>query len=149
MGTASDRVGLSDVGLLLIRGIVGVVFAFHGSQKLFGWFGGGGISATAEAMAGMGLPLPTLSAYLAGGAEFFGGVALIIGLAVPIAAVPLVITMLVASFVAHGHAFSLQHGGMEYALTLGLVTAGLGLTGGGRISVMALWPRAVEQPNAT
>lgn len=129
----------TDAGLLAIRAMLGVVFMFHGSQKLFGWFGGGGLGGTAGFMEQIGLPLPTVSAFMAGGAEFFGGVALVLGLGTRIAAIPLVFTMLVAAFVVHRQAFSIQQGGMEYALTLAVVLVGLTLTGGGRFSVPALW----------
>ena len=128
----------NDVGLLAIRGMLGVVFVFHGSQKLFGWFGGGGLGGAAGFMEQIGMPLPAVSAFMAGAAEFFGGLALMLGLATRIAAVPLVFTMLVAAFVVHGGAFSVQQGGMEYPFTLAIILVGLGLTGGGRLSVGAL-----------
>jgi putative oxidoreductase len=128
----------TDAGLLAIRGMLGVVFMFHGSQKLFAWFGGHGLSGTAGFMEQIGMPLPAVSAFLAGAAEFFGGLALLLGLGTRLAVLPLVFTMLVASFVVHGGAFSAQQGGMEYPLTLAIVSAGLGLTGGGRLTVTAL-----------
>lgn len=123
-----------DAGLFLIRFMVAVVFMFHGAQKLFGVFGGGGVSGTAEAFAGMGIPMATVSAVLAGAAEFFGGLAFLTGCFQRWAAVPLTFTMLVASFTAHS-GFSMQTGGMEYPLTLAFVSAGLGLTGAGAWSV--------------
>jgi putative oxidoreductase len=137
------------VGLFFIRGMLGVVFMFHGSQKLFGWFGGGGLSGTAGFMEQIGLPLPAVSAIMAGAAEFFGGLALLLGLGTRIATLPLVFTMLVAAFVVHGGAFSVQQGGMEYPLTLAIVLAGLGLTGGGRLSVGARLNSRVAPGKAT
>jgi putative oxidoreductase len=129
-----------DAGLFLIRVMVGVVFMFHGSQKLFGMFGGGGLEATAGFMGQLGLPMPgMMSAVLAGGAEFFGGLAFVVGFGTRLAAVPLVITMLVASFMVHGKAFSLQNGGMEYALTLAIISLGLGFAGSGRWALSSLW----------
>jgi putative oxidoreductase len=128
----------NDFGLLAIRGMVGVVFIFHGAQKLFGWWGGGGLGATAGFMEQIGLPLPGVSAFMAGAAEFFGGLALVLGLGTRLAAVPLVFTMLVASFVVHGGAFSARESGMEYPLTLAVVTLGLALTGGGRVGLETL-----------
>ena len=64
----------ADIGLFLIRAVLAVVFIYHGSQKLFGWFGGHGIGGTAGWMESMGIPYPMLSAVLAGGTEFFGGI---------------------------------------------------------------------------
>lgn len=129
-----------DAGLLAMRAMVGVVFFFHGSQKLFAWFGGPGMHGTADFMATMGIPLPHVSAVLVGATEFFGGLALLVGLATRLVTVPMIFSMLVAVFVVHRHAFSAQQGGMEYPLTLAVVLFGLGLTGAGRFSVTALLP---------
>ncbi|MBK8974568.1 MAG: DoxX family protein [Planctomycetes bacterium] len=135
----------ADLGLLLARAFVGLVFAFHGSQKLFGWFGGYGLEATGQWMESIGIPFGTVSALLAGAAELGGGLLLIAGLLQPLVAVPLVVTMLVAALTAH-QGFAAQAGGMEYPLTLAFVTAGLGLTGAGRF---ALGARAAESPVAS
>ena len=134
----AHRLGLAlahaGFGQLLIRGILGVVFLFHGSQKLFGLFGGGGINGTAGFFESLGLPLPTVSALMAGGTEFFGGALLILGLLTRPAAVGLAFTMAVAIWTAHRDAFAASAGGMEYALTLGVVALGLALLGPGPIS---------------
>src|SRR5687768_12825165 len=83
---------------LVLRVPVGIIFIAHGAQKLFGWYGGYGLQATGEAFASMGLIPGFLMASLAGGAEFFGGLALVFGLLVRPAAAVLAITMLVAIF---------------------------------------------------
>lgn len=134
----SASVTATDIGLLLIRLMVGLVYLFHGSQKLFGWFGGGGLAGTAEAMGDMGLPVPLLSAALTGLAEFAGGLAVLTGVMVRVLVWPLVFAMLVASFWVHGGAFSVQHDGMEFPLTMAFVLAGLGLTGPGRLNLLDL-----------
>jgi putative oxidoreductase len=126
---------LVDAGLLLARIMLAVVFVFHGSQKLFAAFGGPGIQGFAGFLGQLGVPLPTVSAYLAGGAEFFGGLLLLAGAFTRLATVPMIFTMLVASFAVHGNAFSIQQGGMEYALTLAVFLLVLCLTGAGRVSV--------------
>ena len=64
--------------------------------------------------------------------------ALLLGTGVRLAAVPLTVTMLVAAFVAHGQAFDIQKGGMEYPLTLAVIVLALGLAGPGRFNVMNL-----------
>ncbi len=130
-----------DVGLLLIRLLPGVVFVFHGSQKVFGAFGGGGMEGFTGFLASMNVPAPALNAWAAALTELVGGAALIVGLATRIVGVPLTVTMLVASFMVHGGAFSAQDNGMEYPLTLAFIAAGLVFTGAGRISVDALLPR--------
>ncbi|HCT46185.1 MAG: hypothetical protein CMJ35_03135 [Phycisphaerae bacterium] len=136
MGTQNNiQVTLSDAGLLIARSMIGVVGIYHGGQKLFGMFGGGGFASTAEAMEAMGMPLPTLSAAAAGSAEFFGGIAIALGLLTRFAGANFAFTMLVASFAVHGGAFGSQNGGMEYPLTLGMIALALTLTGPGRFSL--------------
>jgi putative oxidoreductase len=124
-----------DIGLLMIRAMVGFVFVFHGGQKLFGWWEGAGMEGFISGLEKMQVPSPMIAAWLAALAEFGGGLALIAGLGTRIAAVPLVFTMAVAAFKAHAGKFSAQVGGMEYPLTLGIVSLGILFTGPGRISV--------------
>ncbi|MGE3314971.1 MAG: DoxX family protein, partial [Planctomycetaceae bacterium] len=109
------------------------------AQKLFGYFDGPGIQGFAAGLEKMQIPQPLVNAYLAGGAEFFGGALLVLGLFTRLASIPLLVTMLVAVFVAHREAFSLKNGGMEYALTLACVVAGIGLLGPGCLSFDALF----------
>lgn len=123
-----------DLGLLSMRLMLGVVFVFHGAQKLFGVFGGHGIEGTAQFFESIGIPLPTVSVIAAGGAEFFGGLLLAAGVAPRLAALALAGTMFVAAFTAHS-GFAAQAGGMEYPLTLGVVSLGLFLTGPGRLTL--------------
>ncbi|KZZ30865.1 DoxX family protein, partial [Oleiphilus sp. HI0086] len=81
---------------LPIRIGAGITFAAHGSQKLFGWFGGYGLDGTAGWMESIGLSPGILMAGLAGSAEFFAGLLLIVGFLVRPAALVLAITMIVA-----------------------------------------------------
>lgn len=132
---------LTDLGLLLIRAVLAAVFIFHGGQKLFGLFGGPGLEGAAAGMAQLGLPLPWLSALLAGSAEFFGGIVLLLGSGARLAAVPMAFTMLVAILTVHNSAFDSRAGGMEFPLTLGVVLTALALTGPGRLTVGKLLRR--------
>lgn len=134
----------ADIGLLILRVTLGVVFIYHGGQKLFGLFGGYGLAGTAQWMGSIGIPLPYVSALAAGSAEFFGGLALLLGLWTRVAAVPMVFTMLVAIVSAHWGKFDAQSGGMEYPLTLAAALAALALIGGGRLTVLALFGRAIR-----
>ena len=86
---------------LILRVPVGLILAAHGAQKLFGWFGGYGLEGTAQWLASIGLAPGTLMALLAGGAEFFGGLALVLGLLTRPAALVSAFTMLVAIFAVH------------------------------------------------
>lgn len=142
----ANHIVARDLGLLIIRLMPGLAFAFHGAQKLFGMFGGHGLDATAGWMESVGIPFPASSAVLAGSAEFFGGLSLITGLGARWMCLPLAFTMLVATTTLSG--FDVRASGMEYALTLGMVSAGLFLTGPG--SLVLRIPRAHQaEPRAT
>ena len=128
----------SDAGLagLILRVPVGVVLMAHGAQKLFGWFGGYGLQGTGQWMASIGLEPGIVMAFLAGSAEFFGGLALIAGALTRPAALVSAFTMLVAIFSVHfEHGLFLSNNGYEYALTLLAATLALTIQGAGRYSV--------------
>lgn len=91
---------LQNYFLLAVRLIWGFLFIFPGWSKLVD------IKSTTAAFAKMGIAYPDISAYLAGGAEFFGGILLIVGLFSRIVSIPLIITMIVAYATAHSAAFS-------------------------------------------
>ncbi|HUH37286.1 MAG TPA: DoxX family protein [Spongiibacteraceae bacterium] len=121
---------------LPLRVAAGVIFTAHGAQKLFGWFGGHGLEGTAGWMGSIGLEPAVLMAALAGGAEFFGGLALIAGLLVRPAAVVLALTMLVAIFAVHAsNGLFMANNGYEFALALLAVSAGLAIRGAGSVSI--------------
>jgi putative oxidoreductase len=126
-----------DLGLLIIRLMLAAIGIFHGSQKLFGAFGGHGIEGFAQSLDKMGIPLPVPAAWLTGLSELAGGILIGIGLWTRIAPIPWAISMLVAFFVAHQAKFDSQKGGGEYALTLAAVLIALVFTGPGRYSVEA------------
>ncbi|PWB30721.1 DoxX family protein [Pseudomonas sp. SDI] len=106
-------------GITVLRIIVGIIFMAHGSQKLFGLFGGGGLAGTAQYMESIGLHPGTLMAMLAGGAEFFGGLALVIGLLARPAALAIVGLLVVAIFSVHiNNGLFMANNGYEFALAL-------------------------------
>lgn len=129
----------SSWGALALRIPVGIIFAAHGAQKLFGWFGGYGLEGTGQWMDSIGLSPGYLMALLAGGAEFFGGLALIIGLLVRLASAVLAVAMLVAIFSVHiGNGLFMSNNGYEFGLALLAVSVSLLFSGAGRASVDAL-----------
>jgi len=115
-----------EVGLFLIHVVVGLLIAAHGSQKLFGWFGGGGVEGTGGMMESLGLVPGKRMAVAGGAAEFTGGVLLALGLLVPAAAALIASTCFVASRTAHaGKGPWIAGGGWEYVLVLATVAIGL------------------------
>jgi putative oxidoreductase len=88
-----------DWTLTLMRLVLGVVFFAHGAQKMLGWFGGPGFSATMESFTHGGIPAPL--AFLAIAAEFFGGIGLVVGLLSRVAAFGIVVNMVVAILAVH------------------------------------------------
>ncbi|RBJ75812.1 DoxX family protein [Pseudomonas sp. MWU12-2534b] len=106
-------------GLTILRISVGVFFAAHGSQKYFGLFGCYGLAGTAQYMDSLGLHPCYLMSTLAGGTEFFAGLALIIGLLVRPAALGLTFLSLVAIFTVHiSNGLFMANNGYEFALAL-------------------------------
>lgn len=135
-----NRVLATDAGYgaLALRVPVGIIFAAHGAQKLFGWFGGYGLEGTGQFFGSIGLNPGYLMALLAGAAEFFSGLALVFGLLVRPAAVALAFAMLVAIFAVHvSHGFFMSNNGYEYALALFTASLSLLFSGGGRFSADA------------
>ena len=137
MKTLINKITTTNIGLdtLPLRVGAGVVFAAHGAQKLFAWFGGYGLEGTAGWMASIGLEPSLLMATMAGGAEFFGGLLLIVGLLVRPAALMLAITMLVAIVTVHlQNGLFLSNNGYEFGLALLAISVGLVFRGAGSLS---------------
>ena len=139
---AQDRLAV-DVSLLLVRVIVGVIFAAHGSQKLLGTFGGPGLAKTVEMFGGGPL------GYLVTIGEFFGGLGLIVGFLTRFSAASLIVIMLGAIFMVHGqHGFFLGRGpestlataGFEYNLALIGLLLPILIAGPGRYAIGRFLP---------
>lgn len=123
-------------GLFIIRVITGIVFMAHGSQKLFGLFGGGGLEGTAKFMGSLGLEPAYFMALLSGSGEFFGGLLLVLGLLTRFGALNTFIVSLVALLSVHiSKGFFMSNGGFEYVLVLGAASLALLIEGGGKYSL--------------
>ncbi len=122
-----------NVGLLVLRVLVGVVFAGHGAQKLFGWFGGYGIKGTGGFFESLGFRPGPLMAVVAGASELGGGLLLAAGLATPLAAAAIIGVMINAVFTAKRHAG--LYNGYELDLIYAAVAAAVAFTGAGRYSL--------------
>jgi putative oxidoreductase len=132
-----DKITSTDTGLdtLPLRVSAGAIFAAHGAQKLFGWFGGYGLEGTAGWMASIGLEPGLLMAVLAGSAEFFGGLLLVFGLLVRPVALLLAVTMVVAIVTVHlQNGLFMANNGYEFGLALLAASVALLLRGAGSLS---------------
>ncbi len=128
-----------DLGLLVLRIGVGVPLALHGTQKLLGWFGGGGFSGTSAWFASLGFGTGRSATLMAGGAEIAGGLGLATGLLTPLAAAMVVGTMTTAAFVNNAQAgFWSVVKGWELNGYLIVVATALAVAGPGALSLDAL-----------
>lgn len=121
-----------DIGLLLLRVIVGLLFVGHGTQKLFGWFNGPGIEGTTGMYDQLDYPRPRTMAVLAGTTEAVSGALLTVGLLVPLAAAGIIGVMVNAIVTVHAdNGLWNTNGGYEYNLVLSTAAATLAFTGAG------------------
>lgn len=126
-----------DLGLLLFRLVVGLTLAAHGSQKLFGVMGGGGIAGTGGFFENQfGFRPGKVYATMAGVTEFAAGLGLALGLLTPVSAAAIVGTMVVAGVAAHKDAgFFITKGGYEYTFIIASGAAMFAFTGPGELSI--------------
>jgi len=127
-----------DLGLLLLRLVAGLSFAAHGTQKLFGWFGGHGLAGTGGFLEQLGFHPGKRAALMAGLAETVGGLLLMLGAVTPLAAVLIVSVMLVATVAVHWTKGYFAHsGGYELPLLYMVTALTVVLMGPGRFSIDA------------
>ena len=138
-----------DVGVLLARLIVGLALAAHGSQKLFGWFGGYGISGTGGFFESLGFKPGAAFAAAAGLSELIGGLLIAVGFLGPIGPALIIATMLVAIFTVHiSKGFWNSDGGWELPVTNIAAAMAFASFGYGVLSIDALipWTSVLHQP---
>ena len=130
-----------DIALFLLRVLLGLVFLPHGAQKVLGWFGGHGFSATMTSFT-VNLGIPAFFAFLAILAESLGAAALVAGFLTRVAAFGLACNMVVAVFMLHlkngffMNWFGNQKGeGFEYHILVVAIALALMIRGGGKWSV--------------
>ena len=134
---------MGQIGLTILRVVVGLVFVAHGWRKVMV-----GFDQVSQSFANLGIPAPLPAAVLAMLAELVGGALVLIGLKTRLAAIPPMIVMVVATVVAHlPHGFFLPKG-YEYTLVLLAALVTLILSGPGPASVDALLKRRKEQERA-
>jgi putative oxidoreductase len=127
-----------DIGLLLLRLTVGFIVAAHGSQKLFGWFSGPGLSGTGQFFTMLGFPPGRRHAFMAGLAETVGGLFVALGFLTPLAGAAIIAVMTVAVLSVHlPKGFFVHNGGYEYNLVLSVAALTPVFAGPGPLSVDA------------
>jgi putative oxidoreductase len=137
--TSSLHTNVRAVSFTLLRVVVGVIMVAHGWQKLTA------LHSTQEAFAGMGIPAPNISAYLAIAGELFGGLGLLVGLLTPVAALGVGCVMVVAIAMVHwSHGLMAQNNGFEYPLTLLVAAVFFVIHGGGPFSLDAYLSRRIS-----
>ncbi len=122
-----------EIAILVLRISVGIVFIYHGSQKLFGVFGGHGMEGFIQYLTQLKVPTPEINGWLAALTEFFGGLALAIGFYPRWAALPLIGVMLVAIILVTGaNGFNAGNKGFEYNFILIAALLAVFLQGSGK-----------------
>jgi putative oxidoreductase len=125
-----------NVGLVLLRVVVGLVMAGHGAQKLFGWFAGPGVTGTTGFVQSLGWRPARVFALLLGAAELLGGLGLVFGFATPFAAAAVTAVLANAAWVVHRrNGLWNTAGGYEYPMVLIAAAVGLAFTGPGLYSL--------------
>ena len=146
LATASKINIGSGLSALSLRTPVGLILMAHGAQKLFAMFGGYGLEGTGQWMDSIGLAPGYLMALMAGSAEFFGGLFLLLGLLTRASSLVVAITMVVAILSVHiNNGLFMSGNGYEYALTLLAVSISLMFSGAGRFSVDALIMKKLDK----
>jgi putative oxidoreductase len=126
----------TDLAVALVRVVVGLVIAAHGAQKVFGVWGGPGLTGWTQGVSRMGMRPPVFWAWVSAFAELAGGIAFALGLLLPVVAAALTIQMAVAIARAHwGKGFWNTKGGIEYPFTLGAIAAINGVADPGAYSL--------------
>jgi putative oxidoreductase len=137
-----------DAGLLLARMVFGLLMAAHGSQKLFGWFGGYGLVGTGGFFESLGFRPGRFFAAAAGATELSAGLLVALGVLGPLGPALIVSVMIVAMATVHWqHGLFAQNNGIEVPLLYAVAAVAIALTGPGAYSLDGLlgvsWPSAV------
>jgi len=129
----------ADTGILIVRVLFGMAIAAHGSQKLFGAFGGYGLEGTGRYFETLGFRPGVMFAAMSGLSELVGGLLLAIGLFTPVGAAVVLASMCVAMFSVHlKNGFFAANNGIEMPFLFAAAALGVAFTGGGAYSLDAL-----------
>ncbi|WSD73163.1 DoxX family protein [Streptomyces sp. NBC_01591] len=133
---AQASVSAGDCGLLLIRLTFGLFMAGHGCQKLFGIFGGDGLTETGKGFAALGYHPGVVYAAIGGGSEVLGGLGLALGLFTPLASAALIGVMINAMVtVTAAHGLWSTQGGVEFNVCIAVVALAIAAIGPGQLAL--------------
>ena len=136
-----------SAGLLILRVIVGALFIGHGTQKLFGWFGGHGLQGTGGFVASLGFRPGRFWAFTAGFSEAMGGLMFAVGLITPLAAAMIIGMMVSATVVVHWKkGLWNTNGGYELPLVYATIALAVAWIGPGAYSIDRLIPLRLHGP---
>ena len=142
-----DTTDISDLGLLVLRVAAGLIFAAHGAQKAFGWWGGPGLAGWTGVMRHLGIRPYGWWAVVSMLAELVGGLLLAIGLLTPVAAAALIGQSVVIIVAVHWpKGFWNANGGLEFPLALAAGVLAIAAIGPGAISLDAATGLALDGP---
>ena len=134
-----------DLGFLIARLVIGLLIAAHGTQKLFGWFGGHGLKATGEFFGNLGFQPGRLYATSAGLGELVGGLLIALGFLGPVGPAILLAVMIVAAISVHWrNGLFATTNGIELPLLYGTAAVRFALAGPGRYSLDSLLGTHIE-----
>ena len=137
-GTRRQGTGVplgTDAGILIVRLVIGVLFIGHGTGKLFGWFGQGGVEGTGAFFEQVGYTPGEEMAIFAGIVEVVAGLLLVLGFLIPLAAAMIIGDMMNAAWVKSASGFWVADEGYEYEFVLIMLALALAFTGPGLYSV--------------
>jgi putative oxidoreductase len=138
---------MAALGLLVLRLVVGLIVAAHGAQKLFGWWGGPGMTGWVGAMSRMRIRPPLAWAWISALAEVLGGIGLAVGLLNPLPSFAILGSMLVAIALVHRpRGFWVAKGGYEFNLSIIAAIAAIALAGPGTYSLDAVFGIRLPEP---
>ncbi len=136
-----------SVGILILREVVGLTLAVHGTQKLFGWFGGNGFTRLTKGFEQQGFMPTWLWASLVIVGEAGGGLSLALGFLTPLGAAGILGAMFMATVKVHWkNGFIISKGGIEYTLVLMAASITVGLAGPGSLALDALLGISFPEP---